>query len=77
MFSLFFELILILNKVLTQDHFSVQILKRLIFRTIAMQTEPALNAKSKAKREELISAPEAKSVLVIYQIDFKFGSTAK
>ena len=40
-------------------------------------------AESKAKREELISAPEAKIVfasavyLAIYQIDFNFGSTAK
>ena len=40
-------------------------------------------AESTAKREELISAPEAKIVfasavyLAIYQIDFNFGSTAK
>ena len=34
-------------------------------------------SKSKIKREELNSAPEAKSVLAIYQIDFNFGSTAK
>ena len=32
---------------------------------------------SKAKREELISAPEAKSVFANYKIDFNFGSTAK
>ena len=30
-------------------------------------------AESKAKKEELISAPEAKSVLAINQIDFNFG----
>ena len=36
-------------------------------------------AESKTKREKLIliSTPEAKSVLAIYQIDFNFGSTAK
>ena len=44
-----------------------------------MQTEPAAGAESidesKAKREKLISAPEAKSILTIYKIDFNFGST--